>query len=222
MPTFGFSAFLKLISLNDRPRRTAIRDRLLPSSDGYDFHRSLKQRASRFLVDGEPMADVMASVGRITRAPEQNSARAALERLETWRSENPGAMVPYSSATYESPGGLFKVVFTPDFGLRLGTHDTAVHIWNTAKPALASRTVYAALSLFPGIYANADGAPDDLALLSLREPPHLYRLSDGEEFAAVGARIAGSIEEIFREERDELGLPPPGQPRPNQPPAAIG
>lgn len=208
MPTFGFSAFLKLICLSERPGRSQMRARLSPSTGGYDFHRSLRLRAHRYLVDGEPVEDVVASIAEIVRAPEQLSARVGLERLEQWRREHPGAIVPFAPVTFESPAGLFKVVFTPNFGVRIGRAAVAVHLWNTAKPTLAPRMVYAALSLFPSIYAAADNPPDDIAVLSLREP-RLYRLSEAGRFAGLGASLAGRIEDMLRDVSDELGLPAP-------------
>ena len=105
MPTFGFSAFLKLICLNERPGRTQMRARLSPSSGGYDFHRSLRLRAHRYLVDHEPMEAIVASIEDIVRAPEQRSTQVGLERLEQWRREHPGEVIPYEPATYESPAG---------------------------------------------------------------------------------------------------------------------
>jgi hypothetical protein len=162
------------------------------------------------------MADIVASIGDITRAPEQRSVRAGLERLETWRLDNPGAILPYRSVTYESPTGIFKVNFTPDFGVRLGPDETAVHIWNTARPPLTDRMVYAALSLFPDAYAEDDSPPDDLALLSLREP-RLYRLGEAGRYAGLGTGVASRVEEMFRDVRDELGLPHPEE-RPSRPP----
>lgn len=78
MPSFGFSAFLKLLSLNDRPQRTLMRSRLLPSDGGgYDFHRSLKLHAKRFLAGGEPLETLLASAALIQRAPERRSLIAA-------------------------------------------------------------------------------------------------------------------------------------------------
>ena len=206
MPTFGFSAFLKLICLNDRPRRTLVRQRLLPAGESYDFHRSLRLRAQRYLVDGERMEDVAASVREIVRAPEQNSARIGLERLEMWRRRHPGPIISFPSTTYESPRGIFKVTFTPDFGVRIGGNKVAIHIWNTAQPRLSRQTVYAALSLFKPLYAEADNGPDDLAVLSL--PEHqLYRLSAAGLYTDQGAGLAVRIEELFREVREDMGLP---------------
>jgi hypothetical protein len=218
MPTFGFSAFLKLICLNDRPSRTQLRSRLQPGpGGGYDFHRSLRLRAHRYLVDGEPMEAVAASVREIVRAPEQNSARIGLDRLEAWRREHPGAIIPFTPATYESPTGLFKVTFTPDFGVRLGRDGVAVHVWNTAKPDLSPRMVYAALSLFPALYAEGEMPPDDLAVLSLREP-QLYRLSEAGRYAGLGASLASRLEDLLRQVREEIGLPPTGDKPDDRPP----
>jgi hypothetical protein len=154
------------------------------------------------------MEDVVASIAEIVREPEQLSARRGLERLEQWRRAHPGAIMPFAPVTYESPAGLFKVVFTPDFGVRMGRDAVAVHLWNTARPALSPRTVYAALSLFEPLYAATDNPPDDIAVLSLREP-RLYRLSEAGRFASIGASLASRIEDMLKDVSDELGLPPP-------------
>jgi hypothetical protein len=208
MPTFGLSAFLKLICLNDRPGRTHMLARLSPSTGGYDFHRSLRLRAHRYLVDDEPMEDIVASIAEIARAPEQASTRVGLQRLEEWRRAHPGAIVPFAPATYESPSGLFKVNFTADFGVRIGRDSVAVHLWNTATPELSPRRVYAALSLFAPVYAGIGNPPDDISVLSLREP-RLYRLSEAGRYAGLGASLADRIEEMLRDASRELGLPPP-------------
>ena len=208
MPTFGLSAFLKLICLNERPGRTQMRARLSPSTGGYDFHRSLRLRAHRYLVDGEPIEEVVASIAEIVRKPEQLSVRLGLERLEEWRGEHPGEIMPFAPVTYQSPAGLFKVTFTADFGVRIGREGVAVHLWNTAMPALSPRMVYAALSLFTPLYEQSDNTPDDIAVLSMREP-RLYRLSGAGRFAGLGDSLAGRIEEMLRDVRDELGLPAP-------------
>jgi len=207
MPTFGFSAFLKLICLNERPGRTQMRARLAPSGGGYDFHRSLRLRAHRYLVDQEPMEDIVASIADITRPPEQRSTQVGLERLEERRREHPGEIISYDPATYESPSGLFKVTFTADLGVRLGAEGVAVHLWNTATPALSPRMVFAALSLFPAVYRGNENPPDDVAVLSLREP-RLLRLSEAGRLAGLGASLAARVEDLLRDVRDELGLPP--------------
>lgn len=207
MPTFGFSAFLKLLSMNDRPQRTAIRTRLLPSEGGYDYHRSLRARCNRYLVDGEPMVDVLRSCSDITTAHEERSARAGLENLREWREANPGPTLAFPPKILVSPNDVFRVHFTPDFGVTLDGLTTAVHIWNTARPPLIPRMVYGALSLFPALY-DGDNAPDDLAVLSLREP-RLYRLSEATDHSVLGARLVTQIERIISEISEELELPVP-------------
>lgn len=203
MPTIGFSAYLKLISLNQRPRDTAIRGRVSPKGGGYDFHRSMKRAAQRLLAEGSHLEEVLASLADIKRSSERLSAIQALTRLAGWRAGNPGELLNYGPATYSHGSGLFKVAFTPDFGVKLGHVRTAVHIWNTGKPALTTRTVYAALSLFPGLYEGSD-APDDFALLSLREP-QIYRLSEAGRYAGLGESVAEKVAESFRQAMDGLG-----------------
>jgi hypothetical protein len=216
MPTFGFSAYLKLISLNEKPQRSNIRERFRKRDNGYDFHRSLRLRIQRMLVAGEHPDAVIASVSDILRTPEQKSARLGLERLIEWRKEKAGEIVEFPPALYESPGGVFKVNFNPEFGIKIGSSIVAVHTWNTAFPNLKPRIVYAALSLFPEIYQASDGAPDDLAVLSLRDG-QFYRLSESFGHAALGLRLVEQVEEIFHSVRKELGLPSDRRERPSPP-----
>lgn len=217
MLNFGFSAFLKLLSLNERPQRTLIRSRVRPSEGGFDFHRSFRLRAHRLLVDGENFEDVIASVDEITRAPEQRSAREALEKLDTWRGENPGEVVNFRGATFESPNRLFKVNFEPNFGLVLDGTPTAIHIWNNASPPLSERMAYAAMSLFPTIYLAGQDAPKDLAVLSVREP-RVYRLSDAPDHTVLAERLVALIERTIAQVTEELDAPPALPPE-DRPPA---
>jgi hypothetical protein len=204
---FGFSAFLKLICLNDRPSRTEMRSRLAGGGGGYDYHKSLRRRAHRHLVDGVDMIEIVASLGEITRAPERRSVTQGLTRLQTWREEYGGAITPFPAATFDSPSGLYKVTFAPDFGIQFRSGSIAVHIWNTARPALIPRMVYAALSLFPDLYSDLRRPPDDLAVLSLADL-RLYRLSEAGSHALVGPSLAQRVEDLIRDTRRELGLPP--------------
>ena len=197
MPNIGFSAYLKLISLNERPRDTAIRDRVSPKGGGYDFHRSMKRAAHRLLAEGASLAEVLETLAAIKRSPERSSSIQALTRLAEWRAANPGELLDYKPATYAHASGLFNVAFTPDFGIRLGRAGTAVHIWNTKKPKLSPRMVYAALSLLPELYQD-DDAPDDFALLSLRDL-QLYRLSEAGRYSGLGESMAEQIAESFRQ-----------------------
>jgi len=197
MPNIGFSAYLKLISLNERPRDTAIRGRVSPKGGGYDFHRSMKRAAQRLLAEGAPLAEVLETLAAIQRSAERSSAIQALTRLAEWRTANPGELLRYKPATYAHASGLFNVAFTPDFGVRMGRTGAAVHIWNTQTPKLSPRTVYAALSLLPGLYEDFD-APDDFAVLSLRDL-QFCRLSEAGRYSGLGESMAENIAESFRQ-----------------------
>jgi len=196
MPTFGFSAYLKLLSLNEKPLGTAIRGRIEGGKGGYDFHRSMKRQASRLLSGEASLEEILQSLQSIKRPPERASATQALTRLATWRADNPGELMTFKPVTYAHASGLFKVTFTPDFGVRLGRTATAVHIWNTARPAISPRNVYSALALFPDLYDEGRSTAD-FALLSLREPK-LYRLSEAGRYASLGEAAAEKIAEGFR------------------------
>jgi hypothetical protein len=216
---FGFSAFLNIVLLNAKPQRTAVRSRLASHEGGYDFHRSLRLRAHRMLAAGDSLDVVLASAQGIVREPERRSAQAGLKTLANWRKENPGADLSFGAATLESPGGNFRVSFVPDFGVRLGTDAVAVHIWNTASPALDPRFVFGALSLFPPLYVERDARPDDFAVLSLRLP-RLYRLSEAAaDHTRLGRALVEKLDRMFEELRDEESEPkrPPKSPEPPRP-----
>jgi hypothetical protein len=222
VPTFGFSAFLKLVSLNTRPQRTLMRRRLSSAgqSGGYDFHRSLKLRANRFLVERVALPEILLSVEDIKRIPERNSARKGLEQLGAWRDQNDGEILAFEPVLFESPAKNFKVQFSPNFGIRHEGRPVATHIWNTAKPDLDVRMVYAALSLFPSLYADHDQRPDDLAVLSLRNGQFL-RLGEVEDHTEVGLRLIRRLDELFEEVRREgekPRVPTVDQPTTRQPP----
>lgn len=207
MTTFGFSAFLKLLSLNPKPQRWQVGSRLGGGTGGgYDFHRSLRLRIRRHLVGGESIDDVVASAEDIVPEPEKRSVKAGLAQLASWREANPGEVLSFGPATYEAPSGLFKVSFIPDFGLAIDGQRTAIHVWNTGAPKLDDNMVYAALSLLPIAYASHEQGPGDFAVLSLVDG-RLYRLSDRRGADLIGGRVVARLEEVFRDVLEELRLP---------------
>lgn len=218
MPTFGFSAFLKLVSLNSRPQLTEIRNRSNPSVGGYDFHKSLRRLGHQLIADGEPLADLLQEAHGIARAPERKSAKAGLKRIHDWLASNPGKVLQFESVEYESPAKNFKVKYEPDFGIELNRSAVAVHIWNTGKPELDERMTYAALSWLPPLYAAVNSKPDDVAVLSLPEN-RLYRLSEVGDFTEVALRLVGRLDNLFENVRSEPPRPTrPTRERPSHPP----
>lgn len=206
MSTFGFSAFLKFICLNERPQRTEARKRVFKTGrGGYDFHRSLRERVNQYLVEDTPMELIVETIKEITKEAERNSARGGLKRIEAWRLRHLGKIISFPPVTYESPEQLFKVTYSPNFGIRIGDADVAVHVWNTAKPRLSPNLVYAALALVRPLYKGAK-APDDVAVLSLPDGK-LYRLSEVELPVEAGKYLAADIEKLLRDVANEQELP---------------
>jgi hypothetical protein len=209
MPTFGFSAFLKFLSLNPRPQRREVRMRLSPGEGGYDFHRSLRLKTNRLMVEGEDLKSLIEEAASLGNPAERRSLEAGLRQLDVWRAANPGQVVARQSALYVSPAGSFKVSFIPDFGYRIGGKSVAIHVWNTGTVGLSPAMTYAALALAASRY-DGDHRPDDLAVLSLPEK-RLYRLSDVPDQNRLAAIVAANIDRLFETVRDEI-LAPPVQP----------
>lgn len=149
MPTFGTSAYLKLICLNAKPQKRELRNRMYPTLEGgYDFHRSIHLRASDLLTGRRPLEEVIESIETIARDAERKSTLAGLERLMEWRESHSGAIRTAPTAIYSSPSAYFNVKFSPDFRIDIGGRDTAIHLWNTKHPPIIDRLARGLLASF--------------------------------------------------------------------------
>ncbi|TIO47143.1 MAG: hypothetical protein E5X80_33905 [Mesorhizobium sp.] len=217
MPSFGISALLRIIHMNDRPQRTELRRRFTPREGGYDFHASLRRFCQR-LMAGEPLNVLLAATSTISQGPERRSAQLGLQQLAVWRDQNPGVVMEFSPVTVRSPGETFSVTFTPNFGLQDEGRSLAIHVWNTATPRLDPRLVRAVLSSVQPAYRAVDNGPDDIAVLCLRTM-RLIRLGDASDVAELGRLIFAGIDGIFQEMAAALREPrPTPEDRPTLPP----
>ena len=200
--------------MNETPKRTELRKRIAPINEGgYDFHKSFRRLARKHLIGDVPLAELLVLAEAITMPAERSSASAALQRLEVWRGDNPKVIVPASSALFKSPGHLFSVKFEADFGLRNGSHITAIHMWNTKHPKLQLNSVYAALTLAAQAFESHDNPPDSLGVLSVRDPISLYRLSDVADQSWLAALVVDQLEDMIR----NTPTKPPTSPDPHPP-----
>jgi hypothetical protein len=98
------------------------------------------------------------------------------------------------------------VRFEPDIGLRLQGQAVALHIWNTKTPGLSPGATYAALALAAQAYVGQDHSPDDVGVLSMRDPVTLYRLSEVSDRTAIAVSVVERLEEFM----EGPSTPPPG------------
>nr|WP_314262426.1 hypothetical protein [uncultured Devosia sp.] len=207
MTAYGFSAFLKLANSSAKRQRSLIKERLAPSTNGYDFHKAMRSICRGHLVEGVALETSLAAIQAITKDAERNSATNALARLRAWQDLNPGDIFHLSDRTYESPAGVFKVRFSPDFGVELAGRRVGVHLWNTKVPELDTRLTRACLALFGDAYEQQ--GMDDLAVLSLRKS-QLISLNGSTEAADLAIHMIEAIEDIFDDFSDGPIGPSPG------------
>lgn len=215
MPTFGVAAFLKLASLNPKPQKTEMRKRLNGSGGGgYDFHRRLKLASGKHVAAGHALLDLIEEAKTIEPLPERKAMVAGLTKLGLWCSKVGGKGFKPAAKIYESPRGLFKIAFQPEFGVEVDGKRMAFHIWNTKKPDLDPAAAYAALAIMAKLYSEDDDCPDDFGIVSLHEPK-AYLLSDAAAARVASASLVARIEELMLDIGDEgpgVGDTPGDQP----------
>lgn len=220
IPTFGLSAFLKIICLNPKPQRRELRERFSPrKGPGYDFHRKMRSLARKIILSPTEFSDTLDQAQMITRAPERASAITALEKIHEWRKHVRGSIIEMGDVTYRSPLSLFQVRYVSDFGIERDGKITPIHIWNTKNPKLMPALVRGALSLFPSEFAKQGIIMHDIAVLSLRDD-RLYRLGEVSDAAALGAGIVMYLDNLIQRDISEpnTGIQLPSRPTRRIPP----
>ncbi|PTM99043.1 hypothetical protein [Mycoplana dimorpha] len=205
VPKFGFSAFLKLINSNPKPQKRLVRDRFRPSTGGYDFHKSLRQRVQKIAFENLGFLEALTSATEISKKAERDSAIRGLRQFFVWRQKNVGDLSACESFLFSSPKSLFKVEFTPTFLIELNGRRTAVHLWNT-RQTLSAGLVNASLCMVANRHP-LEARPDDFAVLSLQDG-RLFRWSDAnKETAEFGEKLLEVLDLEFASARLEFGLP---------------
>ncbi|UIK07053.1 hypothetical protein [Neorhizobium galegae] len=202
--TFGFSAFMGMLFLRERPQRTSIKKRLSPSKKGgRDFHTSFRQGANELVAQGKPLHEIIASMQNIKLEAERTSAIKGIKRLASWKALQLYKPMKFSAATYESPASMFRVRFEPNLGLNLDGRHTAIHIWNNKADIVPALTL-ASLTLLKNAYATTRGGPDDWAILSVKDLK-LYKHSEADErHLRLSEMLVEKLEKTFSNVRDEL------------------
>lgn len=213
--SFGFSAFLKVICLSERAQKRKLKERLLPSDGGYNYHRSLDVLIQKVL-GGASTDEINWDINKIKKIPERKSVENGLEIFSNWRKKNQNDICMLPNAIYRHPSGEFAVKYAPSFGMKIDGVQTSIAIWNTKEPKLIQTYVQGALHLAATAYANVENQPQDLAVLSLRNGV-LYKLSDAREAKRIGENLATAIDIELRRLRAELG-PASEHRRPSPPP----
>jgi|GEM_PF-678582 hypothetical protein len=208
LPTFGFSAFLKLICSNDKPQKTAVRERHKPSNiGGYDYHRSLRTSIQKLASGSQDIREVLSSLSTIKKPSERRSAQRGVIRFTRWLETNPGKISFGMPVMIASSSALFRVRFDADCVVELDGRRTAVHVWNTKTPKLSRSPVMAALTLVQLSVAKELDFADDFAVLSLQDG-QMYRWSDNQKgYIGAAEAMMRPIEQLCSLARSEFGWP---------------
>lgn len=217
-PTFGFSAFLKLVSLSETPQRAAVRDRYKPSDGkGYDYHRSLRLALRQISGGTHSASQVLSSLSSIKQRSERHSAKRGVIRYMRWQMLHPGNLTFCPSIVIDSPAKVFKIRFDADFVTEIAGQRVAIHVWNTKRPKLSRNLVLASLSLVQQHWPKDQDTADDFAVLSLQDMK-LYRWSeDPAAYKKAAENLMLHIETLcsaVANERSSIKITPEDRPSP--------
>lgn len=208
IPTFGFSAFLRVICLNEKPQKTAIFNRHSPAEDGgYDYHRKLKSSIQSLASGSRSLREVLKEIALIKSPSERRSTKQGVVKFLRWLSRNGSTVTFCEPIVFDSPLGLFKVRFEANCVVEINGRRTALHVWNTQQPKLREREVIAALKMVQRVTSREADLVDDFAVLSLRDG-HLYKWSDNPSaYKKFADSILIQLDRLCSLARAEYGLP---------------
>jgi len=212
IPTFGFSAFLRIICSNEKPKRRAIVDRHRPSKEGgYDYHRNLRNSIKKLAVGSHDLKEILAEVAKITKSSERRSTKRGVVSFLRWIKVNGGSISFCDPVFIDSPSGLFKIRFDANCVVEINGRRTAIHVWNTQKPKLSRKEVLAALALVRRNVVTKVDTADDFAVLSLQDG-NLYKWSDSpKSHDSLADSILLQLDQLCSLARSEFGLPQIGE-----------
>lgn len=204
VPTFGFSAFIGMLLLNEGPQRTKIKERLAPSKKGgADFHTPFRQAARKLVSQRKSLDEIIASMQSIKQDAQRTSAINGIKRLSGWQALSIYSPMAFGAAIYQSPNAVFRIRFEPDLGLNIDGRHTAIHIWNN-KADINPTFALAALTFLKKSYFSSRGGPDDWAVLSNKDLT-LYRYTEANEnHFALANLLSDKIEKTFANVRSEI------------------
>ncbi|MBJ7579376.1 hypothetical protein JHC09_15995 [Devosia sp. MC532] len=211
MTNFGFSAFLKVVHLNERPQLSEIRKRFAPSGGGYDFHKRLRALCSDFCLGKVPVSTILEQIKEIKKPAERASALTGITALNRWIDGRSMNFIELPEARYTSADGLYSVIFKPNFGVVSEGGTVAVHLWNTIKPSLDEEMVKACLA--PFVSPMREHGCVSVALLSLRNGS-MYNVADETPFARRSELVYAHIGNLIQR-KGELPRRPHGEDRPS-------
>ncbi|MGV2065865.1 hypothetical protein FY140_17245 [Agrobacterium tumefaciens] len=208
IPTFGFSAFLRIICLNEKPKRRAILDRHRPSKDGgYDYHRNLRNKIQKLAVGSHDLKEILTEIAKITKPSERRSTKRGVVAFLRWIKANGGSITFCDPIFIDSPSGLFKIRFDANCVVEINGRRTAIHVWNTQKPKLSRKEVLAALTLVRKNVVTEDDSVDDFAVLSLQDN-NIYKWSDAPKSQdSLADYILRQLDQLCSLARSEFELP---------------
>lgn len=171
MPTISLNAFMKNWEKRPPAKATAYSKYLTPG--GYDFYWRLTAEAAALTLDAKPYSACEAVLLGIKRECEREHNLAGLKQLSKWLGTQMGELFEPPEAQCMSPKGHLAIRLKPIFGIEVESGRRLIHLWNTAKPEMTTRTASVGLYLMKEHLVNGEFADCNCAILDLRKN-HLF------------------------------------------------
>lgn len=212
----GFSAFLKLLELDERPRKAELK-RKLGGGKGFPYWRPLETVAPKAIL---PAADIEAfrqQIHSLCSGHQRKYNSNAFDAFCKWidgKAIKPNPPLPAMDVPFGNSGLIIRLKPTVTFELDGKTY--SMNLWATTKPELSIKTLSVGLRFCANAFKAKGYTHSHLILDTIKN-----RLFSEEDILPNALHLLKDKVDTFKKNWDELNPPPPpssGPHKDDQPP----
>lgn len=208
MKPAGFAAFLKLLELNDRLRKSELK-RKLKGGGGFQYWRPLQTVAPRALAADSKIELLKAEIERLSSGAQRTYNQNGFASFCRWikgKPLSPAATLPVIDAPFGNSGLTVRI--KPDVSFEWGGQLFSMNLWATTKPSLSTPTLSMGLLFCSSAY-RAEGIVSHKHLILDTIANRLF--TEGDILPTAPFFLQNKIE-AFKRDIDSLSAPPPASP----------
>lgn len=204
----GFPAFLKLLELSDRPRRTELKKKL-GGGGGFQYWRPIQLTAPKAIHPGADIEVLKTEIDGLCSGHQRQYNKNALVVFHKWiqgKAIKPAASLPDILVPFGNSGLVIRL--KPDVSFELNGQLFSMNLWATTKPLLSVKTLSIGLTFCVNAY-KAQGHETHKHLIFDTISNRLFR---EEDILPTALHLLKDKVDAFKKDWDALNAPPPSPP----------